>query len=275
MGAYLQELFGLDGKVALVTGGTGALGSAIARGLARAGAGVGILGRREARARELADEIVDAGGAAAPLRADVLRRDQLEAARDALVERLGPIDILVNAAGGNTPEATLGEGEDVFDLPADVLRRVIDLNLLGTILPCQAVGAQMAQRGSGSIINISSLASGRALTRVVGYGVAKAGVEQLTRWLAAELARKYGEGLRVNAVVPGFFLGDQNRTLLVNLDGSLTQRGSAILERTPAGRFGHHEEVVGTVIWLCSPAASFINGAIVPVDGGFSAFSGI
>jgi NAD(P)-dependent dehydrogenase (short-subunit alcohol dehydrogenase family) len=268
-------LFDLSGRVAIVTGATGVLGGAMARGLAAAGARVGVLGRREERAKNVAEEIVDSGAEALALPADVLEREQLEGVREATLERWGRVDILVNAAGGNVPEATVADDAEVFGVPEDALRRVIDLNLMGTLLPCQVFGETMARSGEGSIVNVSSMAAQRPLTRVVGYAAAKAAVENLTRWLAVELSVKHGAGLRANVISPGFFLGEQNRAMLLNEDGSFTERGRKIVDHTPAGRFGEPEELVGTLIWLCSPAARFVNGIVVPVDGGFGAFSGV
>jgi NAD(P)-dependent dehydrogenase (short-subunit alcohol dehydrogenase family) len=270
-----RGLFDLSGRIAVVTGATGVLGGAMARGLATAGAKVGILGRREERAKEVAAEIENAGGEALPLPADVLDREQLEGARETALGRWSRVDILVNAAGGNVPAAAVAEDAEVFGVPEEALRQVIDLNLMGTVLPCQVFGEAMARSGEGCIVNVSSMAAQKPLTRVVGYSAAKAAVENLTRWLAVELSGKYGAGLRVNAVAPGFFLGEQNRAMLVNDDGGLTERGQKIVDHTPAGRFGEPEEVVGTVVWLCSPAAGFVNGVVVPVDGGFSAFAGV
>jgi NAD(P)-dependent dehydrogenase (short-subunit alcohol dehydrogenase family) len=279
-GEFLGNLFDLSGRVAVVTGATGVLGGAMARGLSRAGARVGILGRRKERTEKVVEEIESLGGEALALQADVLARDQLMAAREATLERWGRVDTLVNAAGGNVAAATVTEDISFFGLEQGPLREVLDLNLLGTVLPTQVFGEAMA-KGSlgaeveGSIVNVSSMAAQRPLTRVVGYSAAKAAVENLTRWLAAELARKHGPGLRVNAIAPGFFLGEQNRALLVNEDGSPTERGRAIVGHTPAGRFGEPEELVGTLIWLSSPAARFVTGAVVPVDGGFGAFAGV
>lgn len=273
--------FDLYDRVAIITGGTGVLGGAMARGLAANGARVGILGRRKEKAEQVANEIEGAGGQALALPADILDKELLEEARGAVLERWGSIDMLVNAAGGNVPEATLREGADVFDLPQEAIRRVFDLNFLGTLLPSQVFGAAMVggeaggRNGRGCIVNISSMAASRPLTNVVGYSAAKAAVDNLTRWLAVELARKYGPGLRVNAIAPGFFVGEQNRTLLLNEDGSPTERGRTIIYHTPAGRFGDPEELVGTLVWLCSPASDFVNGIVVPVDGGYSAFSGV
>jgi NAD(P)-dependent dehydrogenase (short-subunit alcohol dehydrogenase family) len=279
-GEFLGNLFDLSGRVAVVTGATGVLGGAMARGLSRAGARVGILGRRKERTEKVVEEIESLGGEALALQADVLARDQLMAAREAILERWGRVDTLVNAAGGNVAAATVTEDISFFGLEQGPLREVLDLNLLGTVLPTQVFGEAMAKGSSGaevegSIVNVSSMAAQRPLTRVVGYSAAKAAVENLTRWLAAELARKHGPGLRVNAIAPGFFLGEQNRALLVNEDGSLKERGRAIVGHTPAGRFGEPEELVGTLIWLSSPAARFVTGAVVPVDGGFGAFAGV
>jgi NAD(P)-dependent dehydrogenase (short-subunit alcohol dehydrogenase family) len=275
--ATLKDLFSLEGQVAIVTGGTGVLGGAMAAGLAGAGAKVGILGRRAEVAEGVAAGIAADGGEAMALPADVLSIDQLEAARDAILSRWGRIDILVNAAGGNVPGATLTPDKTIFDLSEAAFREVFDLNLLGTLLPSQVFGAVMAGHGEarGSIVNISSMVTQRAITRVVGYSAAKAAVDNFTRWLAVELARKFGAGMRVNAIAPGFFIGDQNRRLLLNEDGSLTERGRSIVEHTPAGRFGTPDELVSTLIWLCGPGARFVTGVVVAVDGGFGAFSGI
>jgi NAD(P)-dependent dehydrogenase (short-subunit alcohol dehydrogenase family) len=256
----------VEGRVAIVTGATGVLGSAIARGLAAAGASVGVLARRRERVEALATEL---GGLA--LEADVLEREQLERARDTALERYGHIDILVNAAGGNVAAATTGE-RSFFELPSSALDEVVRLNLLGTILPSQVFGEAMTRSGGGAIVNVSSLAARRALTRVVGYGAAKAGVENVTRWLAVELAP---HDIRVNAVAPGFFVAEQNRALLLDDGGGLTERGAQIVAATPAGRFGEPHEVADAVVWLCGPNASFVTGTVLPVDGGFDAFSGV
>jgi NAD(P)-dependent dehydrogenase (short-subunit alcohol dehydrogenase family) len=275
---FLNGLFSLSGKVAVVTGATGVLGGAMARGLSGAGAHVGVLGRREDRAREVAAELSRGGAEAMALPADVLDRAQLEAARDAALGRWGRVNVLVNAAGGNVAGAIVGEEDSFFGLSPEAFGQVFDLNLIGTVLPTQVFGEAMVRgpgEAEGSIVNVSSMAAQRPLTRVVGYAAAKAAVENLTRWLAVELARKHGSGLRVNAVAPGFFLGDQNRALLTNEDGSLTDRGRTIIEHTPAGHFGEPEDLVGAVVWLCGSGAGFINGIVIPVDGGFSAFSGV
>jgi NAD(P)-dependent dehydrogenase (short-subunit alcohol dehydrogenase family) len=270
-----DRLFDLRGLVAVVTGGSGTLGSAMARGLAVAGARVVILGRRLEGAQAVAAQLGAGGGEAMAVAADVLDAAALARARDAVVERWRGIDILLNAAGGNIPQATVANGGSVFDLPVEAWRATVDLNLLGTLLPIQAFGPTMAAARRGSIVTISSMASQRVLTRVPAYSAAKAAVENLTRWLAVELARKHGDGLRVNAIAPGFFIAEQNRRMLTNEDGSLTVRGRRIIEHTPAGRFGEPDDLIGTVLWLCGPASRFVNGAVIPVDGGFSAFSGV
>jgi NAD(P)-dependent dehydrogenase (short-subunit alcohol dehydrogenase family) len=277
---FVKDLFGLDGRVAVVTGGTGVLGGAMARGLGRAGARVGVLGRREQLARAVAREIEDAGGEAMPLAADVLDAARLRAARDEVLARWGRLDILVNAAGGNQSDAVIADDASFFDASIEAYDRVVDLNLRGTVLASQIFAQAMVDAAnggavSGCIVNISSMAAEHAMTRVMAYSVAKGGVDNFTRWLALELARKHGSGLRVNAIAPGFFLGEQNRALLVNPDGSLTPRGEKVVAHTPAGRFGEADELVGTLIWLCSPAAAFVTGVIVPVDGGFSMYSGV
>jgi NAD(P)-dependent dehydrogenase (short-subunit alcohol dehydrogenase family) len=216
-----------------------------------------------------------AGHPALALFSDVLDRQQLQAARDAVLARWGRIDILVNTAGGNKPEAVVTANQSFSDVSREALEDVFSLNLMGTILPCQVFAATMAAQRQGCIVNISSMAAMRAMTQVVGYSAAKAAVSNFTRWLAVELAQKYGSGLRVNAIAPGFFVGEQNRRLLLNEDNTLTERGKTVINHTPAGRFGEPHELVGTLIWLCSPAASFITGTVIPVDGGFSAFSGV
>lgn len=272
---FLGSLFSLSDRTVVVTGGSGAIGSAMAHGLGRAGASVVVLARNRERVEKTAGDIEKDGGTAVGISADVLQKNRLLEARDEILDRFGRIDVLVNCAGGNVEAATLTPGDSIFRLNEAAFRQVFDLNLMGTLLPTQVLGEAMAEAGSGSVVNISSMAADRTLTRVIGYSAAKASVENFTRWMAVELARSFGEGLRVNAIAPGFFIGEQNRDLLLNADGSLTDRGQTIIDHTPMGRFGEVEELVGTLLWLCSDAARFVTGIVVPVDGGFSAFSGV
>lgn len=271
----MGSLFSLAGKVAIVTGGTGVLGGAMARGLAEAGASVGILGRRANVAAQVAQGLTKAGHRAVPLVADVLDKKSLLVAQEQVLAEYGRIDILINAAGGNLPGATVVGDLTFFSMTEDAFADVISLNLTGTLLPTQVFGEVMARQGSGSIINISSMTAQRPLTRVLGYGNAKAAVDNFTKWLAVELAQKYGAGLRVNAIAPGFFIGEQNRGFLLQADGSYSARGQQIVDHTPLGRFGEPDELVGTAVWLASEASNFVTGIVVPVDGGFSAFSGV
>ncbi|HEV8214492.1 MAG TPA: SDR family oxidoreductase [Gemmatimonadaceae bacterium] len=266
--------FDITGRVAVVTGGYGVIGSVLARGLANAGARVAILGRRRDAASAEAAAIRAQGGDALPLVADATNIDQLRAARDELLASWGRVDILVNAAGGNVARAR-SDTISVFEIPPDAFDEVLRLNLHGTVLPTMAFAEQMAKAGRGAIVNISSMAAIQALSGVMGYSVAKAGIDNFTRWLAVDMARRYGDGLRVNAIAPGFFITKQNRAVLVTEDGGHTERARNILRETPMGRFGHPEELVGAVQWLCSDAASFVTGAVVPIDGGFSVFSGV
>jgi NAD(P)-dependent dehydrogenase (short-subunit alcohol dehydrogenase family) len=266
--------FDLSGRVAVVTGGYGVLGGSIAQGLAAAGARVAVLGRRADAAEAKAEEIRAAGGEATALVADVLDEAALREARDTLLERWGRIDALVNAAGGNVARAR-SDDRSVLEVPLDAFEEVLRLNLHGTVAPTLVLAAAMAERGRGSIVNISSMAAMTALSGVMGYSVAKAGIDSFTRWMAVELARKHGAGLRVNAVAPGFFVTRQNRDVLVGPDGSYTERSRRIIDHTPMGRFGTPEELNGAIVWLCSDAASFVTGTVIPVDGGFIASSGI
>ncbi len=276
MQAYLSTMFGLEGQTAIITGGTGVLGGAMALGLARAGAKVGVLGRRKTQADQVVAQIEVAGGVGLALAADVTQRESLEAARDLVLKTWrDKIDILVNAAGGNSPGALVPPDGAFFNVSQPAMQDVLALNLTGTILPSQVFGSVMAEKRSGCIVNISSMAAQRALTRVIAYGAAKAAVDNFTRWLAVELAQKYGAGLRVNAIAPGFFIGEQNRRLLLNEDDTLTTRGQTIINHTPAGKFGEPDDLLGALIWLCSPAARFVTGVVLPIDGGFSAFSGV
>ncbi len=265
----------LKGKVAIITGGAGALGGTMAAGLAKQGVKVAILGRTEATVMEKVSDLKKAGGNALGLVADVLDKPQLEAARQKILEEWGKIDILVNAAGGNMKGATIMPEDSFFNMNLDDFDAVTKLNLKGTVLPTIIFGKQMAKQGEGNIINISSMAAQQALTRVVGYSTSKASIDIFTKWLAVEMAQKHSEKIRVNAIAPGFFIGQQNRRLLLNEDGSLTARGNTIVANTPMKRFGEAAELLSTLYWLCDDGSSFITGIVVPVDGGFSAFSGV
>ncbi len=271
-----ENPFDVRGKVVVVTGGSGVLGSAACQGLAAAGARVAVMGRNEARVQATVDAITRAGGEAMPLIADVLRRDHLETARTAVLERWGRVDALLNFAGGNRPEATVTPDRSFFDLPEEAFRFTVDLNLLGTVIPCQVFGKVMADQKAGVIVNVSSMAAIRPLTRVVAYAAAKAALNNFTQWLAVYMAQEFSPRIRVNAIAPGFFLTHQNRYLLIDeATGDLTPRGQTIIAHTPMGRFGKPEDLVGTVLWLISDASAFVTGVVVPVDGGFSAFSGV
>jgi Dehydrogenases with different specificities (related to short-chain alcohol dehydrogenases) len=272
----------LADQVAVVTGGTGVIGRVLTGGLVAAGARVAVLGRHPDRLEELVGSITAGGGDAIGIVADVTDGPSLVEARDRILGRWGRVDILVNAAGGNAPAATLTDGAPAWDLPIEGWRDVVALNLLGTVQPIQVFAESMVRpvdpaeaRSAASIVNISSMAAGPVLTRVGAYGASKAAVENVTRWFAVELARRHGPLIRVNAIAPGFLIGDQNRDLLLRPDGELTVRGRTIIDHTPAGRFGTPDELVGALIWLCGPGSRFVTGIVVPVDGGFSAFSGV
>jgi len=274
--AYLINLFSLQDKVAVVTGGAGILCGAMCVALAQAGAKVAVLDLRLEKAQETVDQILALGGAAVAVACNVLERDSIEAACQEVLAHYGKIDILINGAGGNRPQATTSTERSFFDLPGDAVRSVFDLNFQGTFLPSQVFGAQMAKQGEGVILNVSSMNSFRPLTRIPAYSAAKAGVSNFTQWLAAHLAMEYSPKIRVNAIAPGFFLTDQNRFLVTEeTTGALTPRGKTIVSHTPAGRLGDPEDLLGTVLWLVSPASAFVTGVVVPVDGGFSGFSGV
>ena len=266
--------FDLTGRVAVVTGGYGVLGGSMADALAAAGARVAVLGRRRDQAEQKAGELRSRGADAMVLEADVLDTDRLRAARDELLAAWGRVDVLVNAAGGNVARAR-SDGVPPFGIPMDAFDEVLRLNLHGAVVPSLVFGEAMARQGKGSIVNISSMAAIQAISGTMGYSIAKAGIDNFTRWLAVDLARQCGEGLRVNAIAPGFFLGHQIRAVLINPDGSYTARSQRIIAKTPMGRFGASDELNGTLLYLCSDAASFVTGVVIPVDGGFSAFSGV
>lgn len=268
-------LFSLEGQVAVITGGTGTLGSCMAKGLAEAGANVFVLGRNaESGARVVAD-IQQNGGKATFMACDVLVEASLRTVNKEVLAAAGKVDILVNCAGGNVGAATIGPDQSFFKMPPVAMQQVFDLNIIGTVLPSQIFGESMQAGGKGNIINISSMTAQSAVTRVCGYSAAKAAVDNFTKWLAVELATKYGESFRVNAISPGFFIAEQNRKLLTNEDGSFTSRGNTIISNTPMKRFGKPEELLGALLYLASDASSFVTGTVVAVDGGFSAFSGV
>ena len=266
--------FSIEGQVAIITGGGGVLGGSISKSLLESGVKVVILGRNEERLQKCVDQLKLEGEILA-FACDVLDEVRLRQIRESVLEKWGSIDILVNAAGGNIPGATLTEDQTIFDMKLDDYKKVTDVNLHGTVLPSLIFGEAMAENGKGNIINVSSMATYSAITRVMGYSVAKTGVNIFTQWMAMEMALKFGEKVRVNAIAPGFFIGDQNRAVLVNPDGSYTERSQKVLARTPMKRFGNIKELNGIIQFLCSDAASFITGTIIPVDGGFSAFSGV
>ena len=264
-------------RTIIVTGGAGVLGSEMACALVGCGANVVILDRDTALAERVIQRFEPtATGRAIVVYGDVLKRESLEKARDVILAEFGHIDGLLNGAGGNKPEATTAPDRSFFDLPEGALRFVFDLNLMGTILPSQIFGAEMAKRGDGVILNVSSMNAFRPLTRIAAYSAAKAGVSNFTQWLAVHLAQTYSPNIRVNAIAPGFFLTEQNRFLLTDKEtGTLTSRGQSILSHTPLARFGTPDDLLGAVLWLLSPASAFVTGVVLPIDGGFSAFSGV
>lgn len=265
----------MKGKVAVITGGNGTLGGAFAKGLAQAGATVFILGRNEAKSKQRIAELKDLGYEAHAITCDVLDEKSVQTACDKVLEKVKKVDVLVNGAGGNKSGATIMPDQSIFDTSIQSFRDVFDLNLLGTVIPSFIFAKEMVNQGSGCIVNISSMAAQLPLTRVVAYSASKAAVDNFTKWLTVELAAKYGSGIRVNAIAPGFFIADQNRSLLLKDDGSPTDRGKTIIDQTPAKRFGEPDELISTLLWLCDDKSSFVNGVIIPVDGGFSAFSGV
>ena len=268
----MKNLFDIQGKVVVLTGGCGILGRNIAHYLVEQGAKVVILDRIEEQGRELEAEL-NKKGEALFLMADVLKREVLEQNREAIVARFGTIDILLNAAGGNMGGATIAPDKTFLDLDLDAFKKVVELNLFGTILPTQVFVPVMAKNGKGAIVNFCSMSSFRPLTRVAGYGMAKSALASWTQWLAGELATKFGAGLRVNAIAPGFLLTNQNRSLLTNPDGSLTDRSHKIIGHTPFGRFLEPDELVGALHYLASDASKGVTGTIAVVDGGFNSFS--
>lgn len=271
----MDNQFSLAGKVIVVTGGTGILGKAFIDGIVEAGGAVGILGRNAQVAEERANAINEAGGKAIALVADVMNEAELVAAKDKLLAAFGRIDGLVNGAGGNMPEGVLQPDEDIFKMNIDGMKKVMDLNLWGTLIPTQVFGEAIAQTGKGSIVNISSMNSKRAITKVLGYNMGKAAVDCYNQWFAVELANRYGDSIRMNALAPGFFLTEQNRNLLTKPEGGYTQRGELVIKQTPFKRFGQADELKGALVWLLSDASAFVTGSMICVDGGFSIFGGV
>ena len=272
---FVSEAYDFTGRSVVMTGGTGVLGRAIVQGLLNAGASVALLARNRNKAETVLAEM-SSKDSVIIVDGDVLKKDDLRRALDEVIKAFGRVDYLVNGAGGNDPRATTRADLSFFDLPEEAIRFVFDLNLLGTIVPTQVFGKQMAEQGEGVILNISSMSAVRPLTRVVSYSAAKAAVNSFTQWLSVHLAQEYSPRIRVNAIAPGFFLTEQNRFLLTEQEtGELTARGQSIINHTPMGRFGEPQDLIGTVLWLLSPASAFVTGVVVPVDGGFSAFGGV
>lgn len=269
-----SDPFDLTGRTAVVTGGYGVLGGSMAAALARAGARIAILGRRREAAEAKVAELRDAGADAIALIADVMDEASLRKAADDVIAKWERVDILLNTAGGNVARARTDE-KPAFAMPIDAFDEVVRLNLHGTIVPSMVFAERMAAARKGSIINISSMAATQAISGVLGYSVAKAAIDNFTKWLAVDMARKFGGGIRVNAIAPGFFISSQNRAVLVTEDGGYTPRSKTILARTPMGRFGDAHELDGALQFLCSDAASFVTGTVIPVDGGFSADTGV
>lgn len=268
----IEQWYNFHGQTAVVTGGAGVLCAAMCRALVEGGANMAILDLSHEKAEALAHEL---GNGSIGVACNVLDKASVEFAAQQVIEKFGRVDILINGAGGNKPQATTSATQSFFDLPSDALRWVFDLNLMGTILPSQVFGKIMAEQKEGVILNISSMNSFRPLTCIPVYSAAKAGVSNFTQWLAVHMAQEYSSNIRVNAIAPGFFVGNQNRSLLLNEDDSLTPRGQQIISHTPQARFGTPDDLLGATMWLVSPASSFVTGVVIPIDGGFSAFSGV
>lgn len=267
--------FCVKDKVVLITGGSGVLGSEMGICLAESGAKIVILSNDSKAGEAKVEEFKERSLEAIFIEVDVLNRESLTAARDIVVDKYGKIDVLINAAGGNMGGATISPEQTLFDMDIEAFTKVLSLNLTGTVLPTMIFGEVMAKQGTGSIINISSMSSQSVITRVVGYSASKAAIDNFTRWTSVEMAKKFGEGVRVNAIAPGFFLTEQNRTLLTNSDGSYTERAEDIVRNTPFGRMGKPSELTGAIQWLASDDSSFVTGAVIPIDGGFNIFSGV
>ncbi len=269
------DIFSLKGKVIIVTGATGVLGLSFIKALANAGGIVGVLGRNEKVANERVEEIIKNGGEAIALIADVMNEDQLIAAKNKVLEKYGKIDGLVNGAGGNVPEAIVQPEQDVFSLQLDGMKKAMEVNLWGTVSPTLIFGKAIAENGGGSIVNISSVSAERTLTKVLGYSLGKAAVDSFTKWFAVEMAKRHGDKIRMNAIMPGFFLTEQNSTLLTDGNGGYSERGGSVINHTPFNRFGNPKDLDGALIWLLSDASKFVTGTKVTVDGGFNAFCGV
>ena len=269
----MNDLFSVDGKVVVITGGTGVLGSCIGKYLATQGAKVVLMGRRRDEGEKIIEEITADGGEAMFLVTDVMNPEVVQGNCDEIVGRYGRVDALLNAAGGNMPGATIAPTGTIFDIKVEDFERVLNVNLTGTVIPTQIFLKPMVEAGRGAIVNFSSMAAFRPMTRVLGYAAAKAGISNFTAFLANEVATKFTSNIRVNAIAPGFFLTNQNRALLTNPDGSLTPRGEDVIRQTPFKRFGRPEELCGTIQYLISDAASFVTGTVAVVDGGFNAFA--
>ncbi|MBV6647191.1 MAG: SDR family oxidoreductase [Cyclobacteriaceae bacterium] len=270
----MNNPFDISQKIAVVTGGSGVLGGAIAQHFVESGAKVCILGRSGDKVKSTVSSLSETGQAIG-FACDVLDEQHLREVKNEVVQEFGSIDFLINAAGGNIPGASVGPDQTIFDLHIEDFKKVTDLNFTGTVLPSLVFGEAMTQKGTGSIVNYSSMAATQAISRGVGYSAAKSAVENFTRWMAMEMALKFGDGIRVNAVSPGFFITHQNRALLTKEDGSFTERAQTVINKTPMRRFGKAHELNGAIHWLCSPAASFVTGAVIPVDGGFGSYSGV
>ena len=270
-----MNLFNLEHKVILITGGCGTLGGGIAKYLLENKATVILLHYKEAPLLGTISDLKKISKKVDGHVCNVVEKESLEVVSKKIIETYGKIDVLINAAGGNKPGATVGLDQSVFDVDVEQFKQVIDLNLFGSIIPTLVFGKEMAKHKKGVIINLSSMAAERAITRIMGYSASKAAIDNFTKWMAVELAQKYGDDMRVNAIAPGFFIGNQNRALLTNKDGSYTNRGNTIIKNTPMNRFGDADELNGAIHYLCTDASKFVTGIVIPIDGGFSAFSGV
>lgn len=267
--------FSLENKVIVITGATGVLGKHFSLAVAEAGAKVVVMGRNKERADTIVEQIRHIGGDAIAVLADAMEEDQVLLAKEKILQHYGTIDGLVNAAGGNIPGATISPDQNLFDTKIADTKKAVDLNLFGTVIPTFVFGRVIAEKGKGSIVNISSLSAHRPITRVLGYTMAKTAIEGFTKWMSVELAQRYGDGIRVNAISPGVFLTEQNRTLLTNTDGSFTDRANRFINGTPFGRLGNPEELKGTLVYLLSDASAFVSGTSILVDGGFNTYCGV